>query len=67
MTVGWKRPLAMVHLRVRGHRGALEADEGSCASTQRKRIESPEDDRVKRLLLGNGLVHDSHESSKNPA
>ena len=30
--------------------------------SQRSEIEFPEEHRVKRLVLGNGVVHDSHES-----
>ena len=47
-----------------GHGGAMEADEENCASTQRQmsEMESLEEHRVKRLVLGNGVVHDSHES-----
>ena len=45
-----------------GHGGVLEADEEPCTSTQRQRseIESPEEHRVKSLVLGNGAAHDSH-------
>ena len=39
-----------------GHGGALEAEEESCASTQRQMH------RVKRLVLGNGVVRHSHVS-----
>ena len=47
-----------------GHGGALEAREENCASTQRQmsKIELPEEQPVERLVLGNGVVHDSHES-----
>ena len=42
-----------------GHGGALEAEEESGSSTQRQSndIEWPEEHRVKKLVVGNGVVH----------
>ena len=47
-----------------GHGGALEADEDSGTSTQRERndIEPLQEHRVQESVLGNGVVHHSHES-----
>ena len=42
--------------------GALEANEDSCAFGLRS-IESPVLRRVERLVLGRGVVHDSHEAN----
>ena len=47
-----------------GHGGALDAEEESGASTQRQRNEheSLEEHHVKKLVLGSGVAHQSHES-----
>ena len=60
------RSLRQATTRTRfGHGGAMEADEETCASTQRQRseIESPEEHRATRLVLRCGVVLDIHETS----
>ena len=47
-----------------GQGGALDAEEESGASTRRPRNEreSPEEHHVSKVVLGNGVVHHSHET-----
>ena len=46
------------------HGGALDAEEecGASIQRQRNRHESPEGHHVNKLVLGNGVVHHSHET-----
>ena len=46
-----------------GHGGALDAEQESGASTERQRDEHESlEEHVNKLVLGNGVVHHSHET-----